>query len=181
MAFPVLETNRMKLIEIGSEYTDGYFEIMSREKVTRYYGMNRLTDRDQAEEMIRSFSETFKSNRGIRWGLILKDTRKFIGTIGLNNLSTYSKKAEIGYELHPDFWRNGYISEAINEVLAYSYEILDLYRIGAVTFPQNDASNHLLVKLGFEKEGKLRGYLYQNGRSHDAFIFSYLKTDWEQR
>ncbi|QTM99186.1 GNAT family N-acetyltransferase [Sediminibacillus dalangtanensis] len=181
MIFPELETERLHLVEIKKQHASSFFDIMSNDQVTRYYGMNSLVNMEQAEEMIYSLHETYKSGRGIRWGLIVKDSNRFIGTAGLNNLSTYSKKAEIGYEINPDFWRMGYTTEAINKIMQYSFEKLGLYRLGAVTFPQNHASNQLLRKLGFMEEGTLRGYLYQHKQSHDALIFSLLQPEWKQK
>ena len=45
-------------------------------------------------------------------GIVLKETNTLIGTIGLNNLQLWSKRSEIGYDLHPRYWGNGYASEA---------------------------------------------------------------------
>ncbi|WP_143522615.1 GNAT family N-acetyltransferase, partial [Pseudomonas sp. 2822-17] len=77
------------------------------------------------------------------------------------------RRAEIGYEIHPDFWRKGYTSEAVKEVISYGFEGLDLNRIGAVVFIENQASNQLLSKMGFQREGILRDYMYQYGKSFD--------------
>lgn len=176
--FPFLHTDRLRLVEISEDHIESFFSIMSKEEVIHYYGMERLTQVDEAEQIFRSFQDNFESKRGIRWGMINKENGRFIGTIGLNNLNLYAKKAEIGYELHPDYWRKGLTSEAIREVLRYSFDELDLYRMGAVTFVENDASTYLLKKIGFIKEGVLRGYLYQRQTSHDAFVFSLIQPDW---
>jgi [ribosomal protein S5]-alanine N-acetyltransferase len=178
MLFPTLETERLYLVEISQQYSQKYYEIMSLDKVTRYYGMENLKNVEEAVKMIDSFKNTFLSKRGIRWGMILKGNQEFIGTLGLNNLNIANKRTEIGYEIHPDYWRKGFTSEAVKEVLRYCFENLDLYRIGAVTYPDNIASSSLLKKLGFKEEGRLRGYFYQKNQIHDAFIFSLLKTEW---
>lgn len=180
MLFPSLETNRLRLIEITEANASEIFNIFSNEDVIRYYGMDSFHTMKQASLIIDLFSKRFQNKQGIRWGIVKKDTNEFIGTIGLNNLQVASKKAEIGYDLLPDFWRRGYVYEAIKEVITYSFQILEIYRIGAVTYPENEASSNLLYKAGFQKEGELRGYLFQNGQSHDAFIFSILKTDWNK-
>jgi ribosomal-protein-alanine N-acetyltransferase len=177
--FPKLETERLNLIEIGHEYTKNYYDIMSRDDVTKYYGMDSLKNEKEASKMIDSFHTTYKNKKGIRWGIILKENQEFIGTIGLNNLNLAGKKAEIGYEIHPTYWRSGITTEANKVVLAYSFEQLGLFRIGAVTFPDNNASSNLLKKLGFKEEGRLRGYLYQNNQSNDALVFSLLRTEEE--
>ena len=178
MSFPILETERLKLMEITEENAGAIYDIFSREEVTRYYGLMPFQEKAQAQKMVESLARNFEEKRGIRWGMILKETGEYIGSVGLNNLVKTSKRAEVGYELHPDFWRKGIVSEAVKAVLKYSFEDLDLYRIGAVTFPENDPSSNLLLKLGFQKEGLLREYIYQGGVSYDTFVFSILKTDW---
>ncbi|TCZ80152.1 N-acetyltransferase [Paenibacillus albiflavus] len=175
MTFPELQTARLDLIEIKQEHAPELFCIHSNELVCRYYGKDPMQKLSQAQGMVDLFNKSYTERRAIRWGIVIKETQEFIGTLGLNNLQEHNKRAEIGYELHPDYWRQGYVSEAVREVMTYSYEMLDLYRIGAVTFPDNEASNQLLIKLGFEREGTLRGYLYQNGASHDANIYSRLR------
>lgn len=97
-----------------------------------------------------------------------------IGTIGLNAWSPKHKRAEIGYEIHPNYWRKGYMSEALSKVLSHASETLGLTRIGAVVFTENTASNNLLTKMGFQKEGILKRYMYQNGKVYDTYVYSFL-------
>lgn len=181
MKFPVLETERLRLVQIGSEHVDVLFDILSKDEVTQYYGMDSLQDRLVAEKMVSAFQVGFESQRSYRWGLETKETAEFIGTIGLNNLNLGSKKSEIGYELHPAFWRQGLAKEAVLEVLRYSFEELGLYRMGAVTYPANKVSSGMLKGIGFKEEGTLRGYLYQREQSHDALVFSLLAPEWNAR
>lgn len=181
MAFPIFETERLNLVHITQRYKDEFFDIMSRDEVTKYYGSESLTDPEEAARLIDAFQFGYESGRGMRWGIIWKESGQFLGTVGLNNLNVRAKKAEVGYELHPDFWGKGITKEAVSEILRYCFEERELYRIGAVTFPENEPSSGLLKKLGFSEEGRLRGYLYQKGESYDALIFSLLKPEWEER
>lgn len=52
---------------------------------------------------------------------------------------------------------------------------MELTRIGVVVFTENEASIKLLTKIGFQKEGVLREYMYQNGKSHDTYVYSLLQ------
>lgn len=178
MEFPILETKRLCLDKVEEKDAACFFDIMSLDEVTAYSGMDSLSVPEEAVEMIRSFHTSFNIERGIRWAIRLKETNQFIGTIGLNKLNLSAKKAEIGYELHPDYWRQQLMEEAIRAVLRHAFAEIGLYRIGAVTYPENIPSNRLLEKLGFTWEGRLRGYLHQRNESHDAFIFSVLRTEW---
>ena len=53
---------------------------------------------------------------------------------------------------------------------------MKLHRVGAVVFVENDASNYLLEKLGFEKEGLLKEYMFHNGKYKDTYIYSFIKN-----
>jgi [ribosomal protein S5]-alanine N-acetyltransferase len=178
MTFPILETKRLKLIEINHQHVDYLYEILSLEEVTRYYGTNRFTLPVEASRLIDMFHKNLLDKRGIRWGIKVKENQKIIGTVGLNGLQLKNKRAEIGYELHPDYWRMGLSSEAIKEVIRFSFTQLDLYRIGAVVYPENEASINLLLNLSFTKEGLLRGYINQNEQFHDTYVLSLLKPEW---
>ena len=180
MNFPTLETKRLKLIEITHHHLDSIFTILSLEEVTKFYGTDPFTLPAEATKLIDMYHKNFLEKRGIRWGIKLKENQKIIGTIGLNGLQLKNKRAEIGYELHPAYWRKGYATEALKEVLNFSFQQLDLYRMGAVVYPENTVSLNLLEKIGFTKEGLLRGYMYQNQQSHDTYVLSLLKTEWEK-
>lgn len=180
MEFPVLETPRLKLIEIKEEHVDKIFQIFSNEDVIKYYGMEPLQQKEQASNMINSFSKNFQEKRSMRWGIFLKESAELVGTLGLNNISIGQKRTEIGYELLPEYWRRGIVSEAVEQIIHYCFEELNLFRIAAVTFTENESSYKLLLKLGFEQEGLLRGYIYQNDKSNDTFVFSLIKPEWKQ-
>jgi [ribosomal protein S5]-alanine N-acetyltransferase len=173
--FPILETERLLLREIVKEDVQGIFDCFSKSDVTRYYGLDTFTNIEQAIELVELFAKNYKEKRGIRWGIEIKGKKGIIGTIGFNAWSPKHKRAEIGYELHPEYWRKGYATEAVSEVISYGFNELDLTRIGAVVFLENIASNKLLTKLGFQLEGVLRNYMYQNGVPYDTNVYSLVK------
>lgn len=173
--FPILETERLKLREVVKKDALDIFNCFSNNEVTRYYGQDTLTSIEQAMQFVEFFAKSFQENRGIRWGIEIKGNQGIIGTIGFNAWSSKHKRAEIGYELHPEYWGKGYGTEAVSRVISYGFRELELTRIGAVAFIENMESNKLLKKLGFEKEGVLRSYMYQEGVPNDANIYSMLK------
>lgn len=175
--FPILETKRLILREITLQDAASIYEYLSMLEVTRYYGRENLENLEQAEEIVALFDMNYRERRGIRWGIVRKDTGQFIGTVGFHSWIPRHRRAEIGYEVHPDHWRNGYASEAIREAITFGQNTMELRRIGAVTFINNDASGQLLLKLGFEKEGLLRDYMVHQGESHNAFVYSLIHQE----
>jgi ribosomal-protein-alanine N-acetyltransferase len=172
--FPVLETERLILRDIVYEDAQDIFDCFSNDDVTRYYGQDNLTSVEQAQQFVAFFSRNYSEKRGIRWGIERKGQSGLIGTIGFNAWSSKHRRAEIGYELHPQYWRKGYAKEAASKVISYGFNNLHLTRIGAVVFTENAASNGLLTNLGFEKEGLLKNYIYQNGAAHDTNAYALL-------
>ncbi|MEK4534636.1 GNAT family protein [Peribacillus butanolivorans] len=175
--FPILETERLILREITKEDAEGIFACFSNENVTRYYGQETLESIEEAEKFVDFFSNNYNEKRGIRWGIEKKETKGIIGTIGFNAWLPKHKRAEIGYEIHPEQWGKGYASEAVSRVLTYGFDVMNLTRIGAVVFLNNEASNKLLTNIGFQKEGVLKKYMYQNGVAHDTYVYSLLKNN----
>ena len=175
--FPVLETERLILRELTKEDAEGVFACFSNDIVTRYYGQDTLDNIGQAEKFIDFFTKNYHEKRGIRWGIEMRGTKGIIGKIGFNAWLPKHKRAELGNEIHPEHWRKGYASEAVSRVLSYGFDVMDLTRIGAVVFIGNDASHKLLTKIGFQKEGVLKKYMYQNGVANDTYVYSLLKNE----
>ncbi|MFC7366003.1 MULTISPECIES: GNAT family N-acetyltransferase [Bhargavaea] len=175
--FPTLETDRLRLRELTKADADGLFACFSDERVTRFYGQETVHTIEQAEAFVDFFAYSYKEKRGIRWGIEVKERPGIIGTIGFNAWSPKHKRAEIGYEILPEHWRKGYTFEAITKLIQYGFDELGLTRIGAVVFMENEASNQLLAKVGFQREGILREYMYQNGKAYDTYVYSILKNN----
>jgi len=178
--FPVLETKRLLLREITNQDVEDIFACFSNEDVMRYYGHETLGSIEQAKQFVKLFAKNYSEKRGIRWGIQIKEKEGIIGTIGFNAWSPKHKRAEIGYEIHPKHWRKGYALEAITRVISYGFENLNLNRIGAVVFLENEASNQLLTKLGFQKEGILKEYMYQDDVPYDTYVYSLLKSSFNK-
>jgi len=172
--FPILHTDRLVLRELTVNDAQAILNCFSNSDVLRHYGQNPLTSLDQVRQIINNFSTNYDEKRGIKWGIELKGQAGIIGTIGFQEWSTEHKRAEISYALFPESWGKGYALEAVNKVISFGFQEMELVRIGAIVFTENDASNKLLIKAGFEKEGVLKKYMHQNNVPYDTYIYSLI-------
>ncbi|MFE4811480.1 GNAT family N-acetyltransferase [Peribacillus simplex] len=175
--FPILETERLILRELVEGDALEILKCFSNQEVLRYYGQTPLTNTDQVKQIIRNFSKYFDEKLGIKWGIELKGKDGIIGTIGFQEWSHEHKRAELSYALFPNEWGNGYATESVSKVISYGFKELDLTRIGAIVFIENKASNKLLTNLGFNKEGILRNYMYQNDVAFDTNLYSLITAN----
>jgi ribosomal-protein-alanine N-acetyltransferase len=83
----------------------------------------------------------------------LKDTKAAIGSIAFWRLLKQHRRAEIGYHLNAAYWKRGYMQEAMEAVIRYGFQTLHLHSVEANITPGNEASQSLLLRNGFVREG----------------------------
>ncbi|MGK0366715.1 MAG: ribosomal-protein-alanine N-acetyltransferase [Saprospiraceae bacterium] len=84
-------------------------------------------------------------------------------------------RTEIGYILHPDYWRKGLMSEALQTIVGYAFTKTKLHSIEANVSVDNKASMALLEKNGFVKEAHFKENYYYDGNFLDSIIYSLVK------
>ncbi|GKU79186.1 GNAT family N-acetyltransferase [Paenibacillus sp. L3-i20] len=105
---------------------------------------------------------TFHLNdTGCRYGLFSKENNELVGTCGFHCWFNDSEgsRAEIGFDLSPDFWGKGLMQEALQKILNVGFEIMELDYIEATTEHENSRSQKLLEKMGFNREPYLKDNL----------------------
>ena len=99
-----------------------------------------------------------------------------VGSIGILPLSDiHEKSAEFGYWLAEEFWGQGIMPRAINEIVEYGFRTFDIVRIFARPFSINLNSHRVLEKAGFTLEARLKKALFKNGEFVDEMIYAKIK------
>lgn len=175
--FPVLETQRLILREIRADDTPAIFDLYADETIAAHVGSVTFSSHAEAQEIIEFMSSAYGEGKVIRWGITLRREDRVIGSCGFHRLSTRDRRAEIGYDLSPTYWRQGIMREALRAMFGFGFETMHLHRIEAMTYPANIASWRLLEALGFTCEGLLRDYAFLRDTFEDVKIYSLLETD----
>ncbi|PSL45314.1 ribosomal-protein-alanine N-acetyltransferase [Chitinophaga niastensis] len=174
--FPVLHTQRLDLIEINEHHQPDLFNLFTDQRVTAFYHVIPLKEVADVQKVVAFLRQRFNDKLGVRWGIALKGQQEIIGTIGFNSF-THGHKGVMVFALMPEYWRKGYITEAMQEVIQYGLSALALKRIEAEVLPGNIASEKVLEKSGFKQEGLLREWMVWNGESYDINMYALLKRD----
>ncbi len=166
-----LETSRLILNGINESHTEDILKIRSNPYVNKFVKRISPKTNYDALQFILTIKERTKNNQTVYWGISLKDRPSLIGTICLWNFSEDRKTAEVGYELLPEYHRQGLMSEALKAVLDYGFNELQLHEILAMTSKFNENSKGLLLKHHF---------ILEEGREDEGFpdnvIFSIKNT-----
>ena len=174
--FPELRTSRLLLRKLGQTDANEIFFLRSNEDVLRHLGKEPCATIQEAKEFITLINKNIDDNVSILWGIALQEEPSIIiGTICLWNIRPEHYRSEIGYVLHPDHWRKGIMKEAINCIVDYGFNVLNLHSIEALLSPANIGSSAALESTGFVKEAHLKESFYFKGEFNDTIIYSKLK------
>jgi [ribosomal protein S5]-alanine N-acetyltransferase len=176
--FPALETERLILRPISWVDREFIFRHFSDPRLNRYLlDEPPVTSPTEADQIIADYLDPARASLN-RWVLLNRHTQEPVGTCGYHLWNQQHQRAEIGYDLSPDWWGKGLMFEALSAVLTFGFGVLSLNRVQAIVHPENEASSRLLVKLGFRLEGILRAYYFNQGEYYDHNLFSLLRQDW---
>jgi ribosomal-protein-alanine N-acetyltransferase len=145
---PIFNTERLTLRPLLNTDDQQIFALRCNETVNRYIDRKPSVSINDAQNFIQAILQS----KSLYWGITLNGVNELIGTICLFNLANEHRKAEIGYELLPDFQGKGIMQETMVKVVDFAFQHLKMNRLEAYTHCDNQASTQLLEKLNFEKQ-----------------------------
>ena len=112
------------------------------------------------------------------WHLFVKDSLS--GSVRVRDIDHADRKASIGYFLGSQFTGRGIATAALQAVLAWCFETLQLNRIELRCATSNAPSIGVAERLGFVREGLLRQDECLNGVFVDHHVYGLLKTEFRR-
>jgi [ribosomal protein S5]-alanine N-acetyltransferase len=149
--FPTLTTERLTLRQPLESDVQEIFLLRSDPRVNKYLDRQPTKTEEEALSFIKKVHDNFKNNAGVYWAITKTDNEKLVGTICLFNFSDEGKKCEIGYELLPNYQRQGIMNEALKKIIEFTSQTLGLETIDAFTHRDNQSSTKLLQKFNFKE------------------------------
>ncbi len=109
----------------------------------------------------------------------LQDDR-LIGFIALMEFAWHHGEAWVGIGIgERDAWSKGYGTDAMQVILRYAFQELDLNRVTLGTFSYNTRAIRSYEKAGFVLEGYERQRLHRDGEYADMLIMGVLRSEWQ--
>lgn len=178
-AFPTLYTRRLVLRELHLRDAEDLFAIRGDPLVTRYNSGPAYERVEQAADLITAIQRAYEDHDEIRWAITFRGMQEVIGICGYNYWVRRDARGSIGYDLARVWWGRGIMTEAVNAIVQFGFEKLQLNRIEADTDARNPASGRVLEKAGFIQEGHQREHFYDSGAYQDLLLYGLLRRDYE--
>ena len=171
-----LETERLRLRPVKMEDAEAMYEYASKEDNTYFVFPKHVT----VDDTRHSIANYFMANPLGKFGIELKESNKFIGTIDIR-VDMKKFKAEIGYVLNHNYSKKGYATEAATKLVEFAFETLELEKVVATCDSRNTASESLMKRLGMKKEGHSRNHeIWKKGEWVDMLYYGLLKEDYRE-
>ena len=153
-------------------------ELASDPEVTQWFSWGPYGALDQPEAYIASLPE--KRERGELLDFLIVDGEAGpIGVTGLSELAVRDRRATVGTWFGRDWWGSGANRESKALIAALAFRELGLDRLTAWANTRNGRSQVALERVGFRREGVLRGWHRHGDAVHDVVVFGMVRADWE--
>ncbi|MBE6790814.1 MAG: GNAT family N-acetyltransferase [Ruminococcaceae bacterium] len=175
----VLETDRLILrrYEIG-DAAAMYKNWASDSEVTKYLMWQPHSSVTVSHSIIKEWLNEYSNDNYYHWAILLKENgNEPIGDIAVVHMNEEVSMMHIGYCIGRNWWHQGITSEALNAVIDYLFDVVDVNRIESRHDPRNPNSGGVMKKCGMKYEGTLRSSDWNNQGICDACYYALLKSE----
>ncbi|MGD0027648.1 MAG: GNAT family protein [Candidatus Bathyarchaeia archaeon] len=130
-------------------------------------------------EDILDYSHTTRALTESKWFIVQKKDGTKIGLMN-HRLTLPARWIEISYGLTPNERRKEYGTEAVQLMVDYLFLSKDIARIQAIVDVRHIASQRVLEKAGFQREGTMRDESFDRGEWRDFYLYSILRREWKE-
>ena len=170
----MLEGKNVNLRLMEKEDLPLFAEWFNKPEVFGEYNPLRQITKTEVEKM-------FDSPHELKPFIIEKKDGSKIGFIAhFYVLHPAVRQLEVGYSLVPSERGKGYCTEALEIMVDFLFLSKDIMRIQALTDLRNVASQKVLEKVGFKREGTLRKNFFVRGEWRDTYLYDILKEEWKE-
>ena len=177
-----IETERLVLRDYKEDDWRAVLEYQRDPRYLRFYPWAQRSEQD-ARDFVGLFMEweNEQPRRHFQLAITLRDADLAVGSCGLRRKPGETGEADIGYEIAPRLWGQGYATEAARAMADFGFRTLGLHRLSSWCIAENAASARVLEKAGFKLEGRLRQSERFKGRWWDTLLYGLLREEWDAK
>lgn len=173
----------LKITKPSVEMASVIFALISvnRKHLRPWFPWEKLTKKmDDSFKYLVEKEEKFKKGEKVEYGIYINN--EYAGNIGLFDISSEKKSAEIGYWLATKFIRQGYMTEAVRVLEKEAFINLGINRIQIRCDERNIASSSVAKKCGYFFEGRHRADSFSKYFKdfRNTLVFSKLNKEFKK-
>ncbi len=173
----LLKAERLRLTALNERDIPSMEEWYNNLDFLRLYDMTMAFPKSSAQ-LYEMLNEKRKSNNSYIFAIRTLEEDKFVGVAGFENILWNNGTAVVFVGLGDEESRGkGYGKEAMQMVLNFGFQELNLHRIQLDVLSYNKPAIALYEKLGFKKEGVYREFIHRDGKRYDLYLYGLLRHE----
>lgn len=175
----ILVTERLILRRFTIEDAEASFRNWTGDPLTTRF-LRWPTHQDEAvtRTIISQWIKNYAHSSFYQWAIVPKALGEPIGAISFVEINEKVGSVQVGYCIGSRFWHQGYTSEALEAIIAFSFSVLGAGRVEAKHDPANRYSGKVMEKCGMRHEGTLRKAGWNNQGIVDEEVWSILREEF---
>lgn len=174
-----IETQRLSLRPFTLEDAEPMFRNWASDpEVTKYLTWPAHESIDVTRWVLNDWIGHYTEADFYQWAIVPDEVGEPIGSISVVKVNDTTQWVEIGYCIGKNWWRRGFVSEALKAVIAFFFEEVGAGRIQASHDPQNPNSGAVMRKCGMTCEGTLRRAARNNQGICDISVYGILREEY---
>lgn len=166
----------------GSKVTLRAIERGDIPQLAEWINDERISGMDEARFPVslteeEAWYERIVKDEGKQKLVIVNEEGEDVGLVSLHDIDRANQTAEIGCYVDPEHRRRGYSREALELLIRFAFEELNVRKICASILAFNEASRSLFESLGFEVEGVRRRHVFTRGDFEDLVEMAVFRKD----
>ena len=148
-------------------------------QLQRYQPLAQLPPAMLRRRLRQEGASSLDSERGHALTWVVEADSDAVGWVSLRNIDWTNRSASLGFSLAPKAEGKGIAHTAVSQVLDLAFGPGRMQRIEADCDIDNDRSQRLLERLGFQREGTLRAFARMPEGRRDFYLYSLLADEWK--
>lgn len=154
----------------------------NKPELQQFRSRPRIASRDEEITWIRDTWERRRKNEAYIFGIFLSETDLYIGNVELRIISNIAQRGSLGITIfNPDYWGQGYGTEATELILEFGFSSLNLHSIELEVFSFNKRAIASYKKAGFVETGKKREAHFMGGNYYDILLMDIFSQDFASK
>jgi RimJ/RimL family protein N-acetyltransferase len=171
-----LKTDRLRLRKVKLADAEAIFRQYAQDpEVTKYVSWHAHKDIEETRDYLRMCLLAWDAGNAFHWVIERLEDKQ---VIGMMSARANREKWELGYVLARTHWKRGYMTEAVQGIIAWAMRQKNIYRIWAVCDVDNIASARVMEKVGMQREGVLRRWSVHpniSAEPRDSYCYAIVK------
>lgn len=176
--FPELNTSRLRLRKIKAEDLSSLIKYCNNKKISdQILNIPYPYHEEDAIFRMNFVLQGFKNEERYVFAINFNGNDELIGEIGLH-LDKTNNSAQFGYWIAEPFWGKGIATEALTAILKFGFETLNLNKIYATHYPDNEASGKVMLNNQMIKEAVLKDHYKVNDEYRTVIQYRLTKSEY---